>query len=190
MFRILIFDPLKIAALIQLHDLEFVPFISEETITTAIEEISGEINRDYKGKTPVFLGILNGAFLVASELIKRFPGSCEVSFVKLGSYEGTATTGNVQTLMGLTQSLEGREVIVIEDIIDTGNTLVEIDRILKEKKVANYKVATLFFKPEAYKKDLPINYIGMEIPNDFIVGYGLDYDGLGRNLTQVYKLKK
>lgn len=190
LFRIVIFEPLKIAALIKLHDLEFVPFISEETIAKAIGEISVEINKDYKDKTPVFLGILNGAFLVASELIKRFPGACEVSFVKLGSYEGTSTTGNVQTLMGLTQSLEGREVIVIEDIIDTGNTLVEIDRILKEKKVANYKVATLFYKPEAYKKDLSIDYIGMEIPNDFIVGYGLDYDGLGRNLTQVYKLKK
>ncbi len=176
--------------MIQLHDLEFVPYISEETITTAIEELSQQINRDYEGKTPVFLGILNGAFLVASEIIKRFPGACEVSFVKLGSYEGTATTGKVQTLLGLTQELEGREVIVIEDIIDTGNTLVEIDRILREKKVSSYKIATLFYKPEAYKKKLSIDYIGIEIPNYFIVGYGLDYDGLGRNLNQVYKLKK
>lgn len=176
--------------MIKLHDLEFTPFISEEEILQSIEKISEEINRDYEGKTPVFLGILNGAFLVASEIIKRFPGACEVSFVKLGSYEGIATTGQVETLLGLTQSLEGREVLVIEDIIDTGNTLVAIDKILKEKKVAGYKVASLFFKPEAYKKPLPIDYIGMEIPNDFIVGYGLDYDGLGRNLTQVYKLKK
>lgn len=176
--------------MIQLHDLEFTPFISEEKIGSAIEEISKKINREYEGKTPVFLGILNGAFLVAAEIIKRFPGACEVSFVKLGSYEGTATTGNVETLLGLTQSLEGREVVVIEDIIDTGNTLVAIDRILTEKKVAGYKVASLFLKPDAYKKNMPIDFVGMEIPNDFIVGYGLDYDGLGRNLTQVYKLKK
>lgn len=175
--------------MIKLHDLEFTPFISEEEILQSIEKISEEINKEYEGKTPVFLGILNGAFLVASEIIKRFPGACEVSFVKLGSYDGIATTGQVETLLGLTQSLEGREVLVIEDIIDTGNTLVAIDKILKEKKVAAYKVASLFFKPEAYKKPLPIDYIGMEIPNDFIVGYGLDYDGLGRNLTQVYKLK-
>lgn len=175
--------------MIKLHDLEFTPFISEEQILRSIEKISEKINRDYEGKTPVFLGILNGAFLVASEIIKRFPGACEVSFVKLGSYEGTVTTGQVETLLGLTQSLEGREVLVIEDIIDTGNTLIAIDKILKEKNVAGYKVASLFFKPEAYKKHLQIDYVGMEIPNDFIVGYGLDYDGLGRNLTQVYKLK-
>lgn len=175
--------------MIKLHDLEFTPFISEEQILGSIEKISEKINRDYEGKTPVFLGILNGAFLVASEIIKRFPGACEVSFVKLGSYEGTATTGQVETLLGLTQSLEGRDVLVIEDIIDTGNTLIAIDKILKEKNVGGYKVASLFFKPEAYKKHLQIDYVGMEIPNDFIVGYGLDYDGLGRNLTQVYKLK-
>ena len=128
--------------------------------------------------------------MVASEIIKRFDGNCEVTFVKLGSYEGTLTTGKVETLIGLTHSIEGREVIVIEDIVDTGNTLAALDRILKSEKVAGYKIATLFFKPEAYQKDYKIDYIGMEIPNDFIVGYGLDYDGLGRNLTQIYKLKQ
>ena len=176
--------------MIQLHDLKFEPFISEERITTAIEKISSQINKDYDGITPVFLGILNGAFLVASEVIKRFEGNCEVAFVKLGSYEGISTTGNVETLIGLNQSLIGREVIVIEDIVDTGNTLAAIDEILKNGGVAGYRVVTLFFKPEAYKKDLKIDYIGMEIPNDFIVGYGLDYNGLGRNLSQIYKLKK
>lgn len=176
--------------MIQLHDLKFEPFISEEGIIDAIDKISEQINRDYKDKTPVFLGILNGAFMFASEIIKRFEGDCEVAFVKLGSYEGTSTTGKVETMMGLNMSLEKRHVIVIEDIVDTGNTLAAIDRILRSKNVADYRTATLFFKPEAYQKEYKVDYIGIEIPNDFIVGYGLDYNGLGRNLSQVYKLKE
>lgn len=175
--------------MIQLHDLKFEPFISEEKIRKAIEEMSVRLNQDYEGKNPVFLGILNGAFLVASEIIKRFKGNCEVVFVKVGSYEGTSTSGKVETLLGLNQNLKDREVIVIEDIVDTGTTLAAIDRILMKEGVAGYKTATLFFKPEAYTQHYTIDYIGMEIPNDFIVGYGLDYNGLGRNLTQVYKLK-
>lgn len=176
--------------MIQLHDLKFEPFISEETILRSIDKIADQINHDFKDKNPVFLGVLNGAFMVASEVIKRFKGNCEVTFVKLGSYKGTSTSGNVETLIGLSHSLEGRHVIVIEDIVDTGNTLAAIDQIMRSKKVAGYKIATLFLKPEAYQKDYTIDYIGMEIPNDFIVGYGLDYDGLGRNLTQIYKLKQ
>jgi len=176
--------------LIQLHDLQFEPFISEDKITRSIEKVAEQINRDFKDENPVFLGVLNGAFMVASEIIKRFKGNCEVTFVKLGSYEGTSTSGSVETLIGLSHSLEGRRVVVIEDIVDTGNTLAAIDKILLEHKVAEYRIATLFLKPDAYKKDYKIDYTGMEIPNDFIVGYGLDYDGLGRNLTQVYKLKE
>ncbi|MFD0977735.1 adenylate kinase [Salinimicrobium gaetbulicola] len=176
--------------MVQLHDLKFTPFISEAEINVGIEKVAAKINEDFEGKTPVFLGVLNGAFLFASEVIKRFKGDCEVSFVKLSSYEGTSTTGAVNSLMGLTQSLEGRHVVVIEDIVDTGNTLESLDKILEAEKVAQYKIATLFYKPNSYKKSLPIDYVGMEIPNDFIVGYGLDYDGLGRNLTQVYKLKE
>lgn len=174
----------------QLHDLKFSPFISETEINSAIDKVADEINAEYKDKTPVFLGILNGAFLFASELIKRFEGDCEVSFVKLSSYQGTGTTGEVKSLVGLTQSLENREVIVIEDIIDTGNTLEAIHSLLKKQKVKRFSIATLFYKPEAYTKSYPIDYFGIEIPNDFIVGYGLDYKGLGRNLRQVYKLKE
>lgn len=170
--------------------MRFEPFISEAQITSAIEKLSKDINRDYKGKQPLFLGILNGAFMFASEIIKRFQDECEVAFVKLGSYEGTSSTGKVETLLGLQQSVEGREVIIIEDIVDSGHTLAAIDALLKNGNVGNYRVATLFFKPAAYKKDFKIDYIGMNIPNDFIVGYGLDYDGLGRNLPEVYKLKK
>lgn len=191
MFGIRIFVSLKKAyVLIQLHDLKFTPFISEAEINTAIEELAQKINTEYREEKPVFLGILNGAFLFAAELIRRFEGDCEVSFVKLSSYEGTDSKGKVDSLLGLTQSLEGRTVIVIEDIVDTGNTLESIDAILRAEKVKQYKIVTLFYKPEAYKKPLHIDYIGIEIPNDFIVGYGLDYNGLGRNLTQVYKLKE
>ena len=174
----------------QLHDLKFTPFISEAEIISAIEKVAVDINADYKDETPVFLGILNGAFLFASELIKRFNGNCEVSFVKLSSYQGTNSSGEVKSLLGLSQSLEGRSVIVIEDIIDTGNTLENIYELLEKEKVKEFRIATLFFKPEAYKKNFPIDYYGMQIPNDFIVGYGLDYKELGRNLKQVYKLKE
>jgi len=175
---------------IQLHELKFEPFISEEKINIAIENMAVEINQDYYDKTPVFLVVLNGAFMVATEIIKRFKGECEVAFVKLESYHGTETTGIVETLVGLNLSLENRHVVIIEDIVDTGITLAAIYKILKNENVADQKIATLFFKPEAYQKNFDINYIGMEIPNDFIVGYGLDYNGLGRNLCEVYKLKK
>lgn len=188
--RILIFASLNSEVLIKLHDLHFEPFLSEEQINAAIEEVAGKLNHDYKDENPVFLGVLNGAFMFASEIIKRFKGDCEVSFVKLGSYRGTESTGDVQTLLGLNHSLKGRKVVLIEDIVDTGNTLEALNHILQAEGVANYEVATLFYKPEAYKKPFKIEYVGMEIPNKFIVGYGLDYDGLGRNLTQVYKRKE
>lgn len=190
MIRILIFAALIFIRVIQLHELKFDPFISEEKIDTAIENMAVKINRDYLDKTPVFLVVLNGAFMVASEIIKRFNGDCEVAFVKLESYKGTETTGKVETLVGLNIPLENRHVVIIEDIVDTGITLEAINNILSNENVADLRIATLFFKPEAYQKNFSINYIGMEIPNDFIVGYGLDYNGLGRNLTQVYKLKK
>ena len=176
--------------MVQLHDLKFTPFIREAEITSAIEKVAEQINADYKGRTPVFLGILNGAFLFASELIKRFEGDCEVSFVKLSSYVGTSSSGEVKSLVGLNQSLEGRDVIVIEDIIDTGNTLDSIYSLLEKERAKSFRIATLFYKPEAYTKNYLIDYCGMEIPNDFIVGYGLDYKELGRNLRQVYKLKE
>lgn len=176
--------------MIKLHDLEFEPYISEDEINAAIVKIANKLNKDYQDANPIFLGVLNGSFMFASEVIKRFNGDCEVSFVKLGSYKGTRTTGNVKTLLGLNQSLKGRKIILLEDIVDTGNTLEEINKILLKEEVDNYEVATLFYKPEAYKKDFNIKYRGLEIPNKFIVGYGLDYDGLGRNLTQIYKRKE
>lgn len=176
--------------MIQLHDLKFEPFISEESIVTAIKAMAAQINHDFRDKNPVFLVVLNGAFMVASEIIRRFEGDCEVEFIKVKSYQGTETRGEVETFIGLNASLENRYVILIEDIVDTGITLAALYKMLKKQQVKEMRIASLFFKKEAYLKNFRIDYIGMEIPNDFIVGYGLDYDGLGRNLTQVYKLKK
>lgn len=181
--------PKKDFDLIKLHDLSFEPYISELEIISVIEKMAKEINTDFKTEKPVFLAILNGSFMVASEIIKRFEGDCEVNFVKLSSYDGMHSTGKVNSLVGLSQSLENRAVVVIEDIVDSGNTLEGLAGILKAEKVKNFKIATLFYKPGAYNKEIPIDYVGKEIPNDFIVGFGLDYNGLGRNLNQVYKLK-
>ncbi|AVR47295.1 adenylate kinase [Christiangramia fulva] len=176
--------------MIKLHDLEFEPFISEAEITGAIDKIASQLNSNFAGQNPVFLAVLNGAFMFASEVVKRFQGDCEVSFVKMGSYKGTESTGEVKTLLGLDHDLKGRKVILLEDIVDTGNTLVELDKMLRQVGAESYHVATLFYKAEVYDKHIPIAFKGIEIPNKFIVGFGLDYDGLGRNLTQVYKRKE
>lgn len=175
--------------MIQLHDKHFIPFISHAELDAAITRMAQEIENETGDDVPVFVGVLNGAFMLASDLLKKFSKNCEISFVKLSSYEGMATTHEVKELIGLNQNLEGRTVIIIEDIVDTGNTLVEIKKILESKKIHQLKIATLFFKPEAYTKDIKLDYVGFEIPNKFIVGYGLDYDGLGRNLPEVYQLK-
>jgi hypoxanthine phosphoribosyltransferase len=174
--------------LIQLHDKKFEVFISGEEINFAIENMVKQIEDDFCDDTPVFIGVLNGAFMVVADLLKKYSHNCEVSFVKMASYEGTQTTNEVKELIGLNQNLEGRSVIIVEDIVDTGNTIEELKAIMKHHNVKHFKIATLFFKPEAYKKDIKLDYVGIRIPNKFIVGYGLDYDGLGRNLKDVYQL--
>jgi len=176
--------------LIQLHDKSFVPFISKKQIETAIVKLASQISEDTKGETPIFIGVLNGAFMVMSDLMKSYKGNCEVSFVKMASYKGTETTGKVTKLIGVNEGLKDRVVILVEDIVDTGTTLELLHEIVLKEKPKTLKTATLFFKPEAYKKNLKIDYIGIEIPNRFIVGFGLDYDGLGRNLPEIYQLKK
>jgi hypoxanthine phosphoribosyltransferase len=176
--------------MIQLHDKQFVPFISAKEIELAITKMVSQIAADHSDKTPVFIGVLNGAFMVVSDLLKRYTSPCEVSFIKMASYEGTSSTEAVKQLLGLNQDLTGRTVIVIEDIVDTGNTLVALKSLFESEKVKEFKIAALFFKPEAYQHDLPIDYVGIRIPNKFIVGYGLDYNGLGRNLPEVYQLKE
>ena len=175
--------------MIQLHDLFFKKFISKTQINQAVNGIVVKINEDYKEKTPVFLIVLNGAFFFGADIIKKFNGNCEMSFIKVASYEGTQSTGNVSTVMGVDSSLKGRDIIIIEDIVDSGNTIAAILKILEKVEVKSYKIASMFYKPLAFTKSYKVDYIGMEIENDFIVGYGLDYNGLGRNLNTIYKLK-
>jgi hypoxanthine phosphoribosyltransferase len=174
---------------IQLHDKQFVPFISAGEIDFAIQQMAEQVEADFGDDIPVFVGVLNGAFMVVSDFMKHYKKPCEVSFIKMSSYEGTSSTHEVKQLIGLNQDVEGRSVIVIEDIVDTGNTLEELKELFKSKNVRHFKIATLFFKPEAYTKNIKIDYVGIRIPNKFIVGYGLDYDGLGRNIPEVYQLQ-
>ena len=174
--------------MIHLHDKTFESFISAEEIDFAIANMAKQMDNDFFDETPIFVGILNGSFMVMSDLMKHYKGMCEVSFMKMASYEGTESTNDVKQLIGINENLEGRTVVIVEDIVDTGNTIEELKALFKSKGVKHLKIATLFFKPEAYKKDIKIDYIGIRIPNKFIVGYGLDYDGLGRNLADVYQL--
>lgn len=172
---------------IKLHDLSFKSFIQEDEINNIVQSLALKVAKDCEGETPLFIGILNGSFMFVSDFAKAYKGTCEISFVKLASYQGTSSTEKVKQLVGLNENLEGRTVVILEDIIDTGNTLQEIYNIFKDKKVKQLKIATLFFKPDVFKKALPIDYIGKSIPDKFIVGYGLDYNGLGRNLPKIYQ---
>lgn len=175
--------------IIQLHDLHFKPFIKKEEIATIVKLLAQQVKQDLpKDEVPIFVGILNGCFLFAADFIREYNGNCEVSFVKLASYQGTTSTDKVKHLVGINEDLTGRTVIILEDIIDTGSTLQEIYNIFKDKNVKELKVATLFFKPDVFRKELPINYIGKSIEDKFIVGYGLDYNGLGRNYPEIYQL--
>ncbi len=174
---------------VKLHDKYFIPFIDSKQIAHAVKKMANQIENDLKGEQPIFIGILNGSFMFIADFVRQYKGNCEVSFVKLASYQGTSSTGKIKELVGLQEDLKGKTVVILEDIIDTGNTLKEIFKIFKDKEVKTLKIATLFFKPEVFKKDLKIDYIGLSIANKFIVGYGLDYDGLGRNLTDIYQLK-
>lgn len=176
--------------LIKLQDLYFKPFISEEDVQTAVQKMVDAIAADLKDEMPIFIGILNGSFMFVSDFVKKYPHPCEVTFIKLASYDGVKSTEDIQRLIGLTQDLTGRTVVILEDIIDSGKTLGEVHRIFKNEKVKQLIIATLFYKPEAYKKDFKLHYVGKEIPNKFIVGYGLDYNGLGRDLPAVYQLKE
>jgi adenylate kinase len=174
---------------IKLHDLYFKPFVSAQEIDFAVQNMVDAISEELGDEMPVFIGILNGSFMLVSDFVKKYPKPCEVTFIKLASYEGVKSTEDIQRLIGLTQDLTGRTVVILEDIIDSGNTLEEVHRIFKNENVKQLLIATLFYKPEAYDKDFKLHYVGMEIPDKFIVGYGLDYDGLGRDLPDVYQLK-
>lgn len=174
--------------IITIKDKNFKPYISDSELQEAIAKVAQQINKDYKGKNPIFIGVLNGSFMFMSDLLKKIDLQCTVSFIKLASYEGTSSTGKITELIGLNENIENKDVILIEDIVDTGSTLVKLYEIIQAKNAKSIKIASLLFKPEAYKKSYPINYVGKEIPNAFVVGYGLDYDGWGRNLNSIYVL--
>ena len=180
-------NPLKMKT-VKVLDKEFGLYIPQEKIETNIQKVAEQINRDLDGKNPLFLVVLNGAFMFASELFKRLTIPCEISFVKLSSYAGTETTSVVRELIGLDHSLEGRNVVVVEDIVDTGHTIRYTLQKIKDLKASDVRIATLFFKPKSFQYDYPIDYKGIEIGNEFIVGYGLDYDQQGRNLPDIYKI--
>ena len=169
---------------------EFTPFIREEEILRQVCRVAGEINRDYDGKDPIFLCILNGSFMFAADLLRNITIPCNVSFVKLASYEGTDTTGKVKEVMGLNESIEGRHVIIVEDIVDTGYTMRDILDSLSSKGAASVSVCAMLCKPDKLQVDINLKYLAMNIPNGFIVGYGLDYDGYGRNLRDIYRIVK
>jgi hypoxanthine phosphoribosyltransferase len=162
--------------------------ISASEIDKAVGAVAQRINNDLKDKTPLFLVILNGAFIFASDLTKKITIDCEISFVKLSSYHGTSTTGSVKQLIGLNEDIKGRTIVIVEDIVDTGLTIESVMEQLKAMEPAEIKIATLLYKPEAYSKQIELDYVAIVVPNDFLVGYGLDYDGLGRNLPDIYVL--
>ncbi|MEP6595274.1 MAG: hypoxanthine phosphoribosyltransferase [Ginsengibacter sp.] len=175
--------------LLKVHDKQFKPFISAEQINEQVKRVAAEINKDYKGKRPLFIAILNGAFMFASDLFKEITVEAEICFIKLASYKGVTSTGQVVTAIGLDVDIVGREIIIIEDIIDTGKTLSHFLPQLKNHHPASLKIAALLQKPDALAYKIKINYLGFEVPNNFLVGYGLDYDGLGRNIKEIYQLQ-
>lgn len=174
---------------VKIHDKEFELFITHEKLQSVVDDMAAKMNADFKDKSPLFLCILNGSFMFAAEIYKRISLlDSEISFIKLASYEGTHTTGSVKQLIGLNEDLAGRTVVVLEDIVDSGITIANTIEQIQAKNPAEIIIATLLLKPDALKIKVQLDYVGLEIPNDFIVGYGLDYDGRGRNLTDIYKV--
>lgn len=172
--------------MITILDKTFVPFIDQQTLEMRISDLASQMSTDYKDRCPLFIVVLNGAFLFATELLKRIPLSCEITFVKLASYAHTESTGRVREIIGLEESITGRDIIVIEDIVDTGLTMSYLIEQIGSFNPASVQVATLLHKPDALQKPVDMRYIGFEIANKFVVGYGLDYNGLGRNLDALY----
>ena len=167
---------------IQVHDLTFQPFLSKEAIAKRVQELGKHIAIHFLDKNPVFIAVLNGSFIFAADLMRACSIPCEVQFVRLSSYEGTSSTGTIKTVLGLNQDLEGRHLIIVEDIVDTGITMHHFLKTVKALKPASVSIATLLLKPDTFQYDYPLAYVGFEIPNKFVVGYGLDYNEYGRNL--------
>jgi hypoxanthine phosphoribosyltransferase len=175
-------------SILRVHDKSFEPYLSAEVIDQKIAMIASKIDADYAGKKPLFIAVLNGAFMFASDLFKKISIEAEISFIKLASYKGTKSTGHVITAIGLDADLHGRHVVIVEDIVDTGKTLSEFLPQLEHQQPASMKIAALLHKPEATVYPIQVDYLGFSVPKKFLLGYGLDYDGLGRNLPAIYQL--
>ncbi|MBO9566747.1 MAG: hypoxanthine phosphoribosyltransferase [Niastella sp.] len=175
-------------SIIRVHDKQFEPYLTANEISARIKTLAGQLDKDYAGKRPLFIAILNGSFIFAADLFKELTMEAEICFIKLASYKGTKSSGQVITAIGLDTDLFGRDVVIVEDIVDTGKTLSEFLPQLKHQQPASMKIVALLHKPEATVFPIPIDYLGFAIPNKFVVGYGLDYDGLGRNIREIYKL--
>jgi len=173
---------------IRLHDLEFKPYISTDQLRQCIQQMGAALTTDYKGRNPLFLGVLNGAFVFAADLLRACDMDCEISFIRLSSYAGTQSSGSVATVIGLQMDVTGRDVVIVEDIVDSGRTLHEFLPELWKLEPASVRIAALLLKPDALEFDVNVDYIGFEIPSRFVVGYGLDYNGLGRNLPDIWQL--
>ena len=175
---------------VSLEDKSFKIFIESAKIREAIDVVSFKINNDFADSNPIFVCVLNGSFMYASDLIKRFSHNCEVTFLKVASYKGTQSTGSIKELIGLNESISDRNVIIVEDIVDTGATLEAVVKELELLNPKSIKVSTLLYKPLAYQKTIPVDYAAIEVGNEFLVGYGLDYNGLGRNLEDIYIIEE
>ena len=171
-----------------IHDKQFQSYISATEIQSVVERLAQDLEKDYRGKNVIFLSILNGSFMFTADLMKHIESNVEISFVKVSSYQGTSTTGRVDELIGLNTDLKHKSVVILEDIVDTGITIDKVLTLLRTQDVESIEVCTLLFKPEAYLGKNKPKYIGLEIPNKFVVGYGLDYNELGRNLKEIYQL--
>lgn len=175
--------------MIKVGDKNFEEYLSADQIQSCVKTLAAQIDSDFREKDLLILGILNGSFLFVADLVKHMAIDPEISFLKFASYEGTSSTGKVNDLIGINEDLAGKHILIVEDIVDSGTTLAHIMDLLTDKKAASISTATLFFKPEAYKQKIDIQYVGKEIANLFVVGYGMDYQGRGRNLTGLYQLK-
>ena len=173
---------------VQVHNKSFETYLSEDAIQAAIREMAAKINQDYKDRNPLFIAILNGSFMFAADLFKHLDIQAEICFIKLASYKGMKSSGNIITAIGLDQDVFNRHLIIVEDIVDTGKTLGEFLPKLQHQQPASLKIAALLHKPEASQHPITIDYLGFSIPNKFVVGYGLDYDGLGRNFKEIYQV--
>ena len=171
---------------VSIHDKNFRPYLSAPEIDAAVTRIAGKLNHDLKDKEVVFLVVLNGAFMFAADLLKKIKLSTRISFVKLTSYEGTRSSGQVQELIGINEIIKDKVVVLVEDIIDTGNTLNKLLENTEKHQPAEIRVVSLLLKPDVYACNRPVDYVGIHVPDEFVVGYGLDYDGFGRNLNEIY----